>query len=68
MRLIIAQQILSSILIVFFTFLEQLHMGIKPGPKPKAKSTKQEDRRRSVTPDNASNHPTLDKHKHKPGD
>ena len=55
-------------LVMFFTFLEGLHMGIKTGPKPIAKSTGKEDRRRSVTPDKSSKHPTLDKHKHKPGD
>ncbi len=40
-------------------------MSIKPGPKPKAKSTGRTDRRRSVTPDNKPKHPSLDVHQHK---
>ena len=42
-------------------------MGIKPGPKPIAESTREEDKRRSVTPKNKKKHPTLDTHVHKPG-
>lgn len=42
-------------------------MGIKPGPKPIAKSTGKEDQRRSVTPENKDKHPDLDVHKHRKG-
>lgn len=38
--------------------------GIKPGPKPIAPSTGEEDLRRRVTPPNKPKHPTLPVHKH----
>ena len=34
-------------------------MTIKPGPKPKAKSTDKTDKRRRVTPENKPKHPDL---------
>lgn len=40
---------------------------IKPGPKPR-KDDGTPDRRRHVTPDYSPKYPTLDPHKHKPGD
>ena len=43
-------------------------MGIKPGPKPIAKTTGKEDRRQRVTPESKPNHKTLKTHKHKTGD
>lgn len=43
-------------------------MGIKPGPKPIAKTTGKEDRRQRVTPENKPNHKALKTHKHKTGD
>lgn len=43
-------------------------MSIKPGPKPKAESTGKTDRRRRVTPENKSKHPSLKKHDHKKGE
>lgn len=43
-------------------------MGIKPGPKPKAKSTGKDDRRQRVTPENKPNHKPLKVHKHEKND
>lgn len=42
--------------------------GIKPGPKPIAKSTGKEDLRRRVLPETKPKHPTLPVHKHKKGE
>nr|WP_176703091.1 hypothetical protein [Rahnella aquatilis] len=44
------------------------NMGIKPGPKPVAKSTGKEDKRQRVTPDNQPKHPGLKPHEHKKGE
>jgi len=43
-------------------------MGIKPGPKPIAKSTGKEDKRQRVTPENKPKHKTLKTHEHEKGD
>ena len=43
-------------------------MGIKPGPKPIAKSTGKTDKRQRVTPVNKPNHKPLKTHKHEKGD
>ncbi|MEY8216448.1 MAG: hypothetical protein RPR97_18420 [Colwellia sp.] len=43
-------------------------MGIKPGPKPIAKSTGELDKRRRDNKDTPGNKPTLKPHKHKKGD
>jgi hypothetical protein len=40
-------------------------MSIKPGPKPKAKSTGKKDQRRRVTPENKPKHKDLETHDHK---
>lgn len=40
-------------------------MTIKPGPKPKAKSTGETDRRQRVTPENKPKYKDLKTHKHK---
>lgn len=40
-------------------------MTIKPGPKPKAKSTEKTDQRRRVTPENKPKHKDLKTHHHK---
>lgn len=40
-------------------------MTIKPGPKPKAESTKETDKRQRVTPENKPKHPKLKEHDHK---
>ncbi len=42
-------------------------MSIKPSPIPIADSTKAEDKRRRVAPENESKHPSLKEHKHKKG-
>ncbi|MFU2315145.1 MULTISPECIES: hypothetical protein [unclassified Rahnella] len=43
-------------------------MSIKPGPKPIADTTGEEDKRRRVTPENKPQHPDLKEHKHKKGE
>lgn len=43
-------------------------MGIKPGPKRIAKTTKKPDRRQRDNKDVPGNHSTLKPHKHKKGD
>ena len=43
-------------------------MGIKPGPKPIAKSTGKEDKRQRVTPENKPKHQGLKEHDHKKGE
>ena len=40
-------------------------MSIKPGPKPKAKSTGKTDQRRRVTPESKPKHKDLKTHDHK---
>ncbi|MFA7554121.1 MAG: hypothetical protein WCY88_07720 [Spongiibacteraceae bacterium] len=45
-----------------------INMGIKPGPKPIAKSTGKPDRRRRDNKDTPGNKPSLKPHKHKKGD
>jgi len=48
-----------------FINYEVIYMSIKPGPKPKAKSTGKTDQRRRVTSENKSKHKSLDVHDHK---
>ena len=43
-------------------------MGIKPGPKPKAKSTGELDKRRRDNKNTPKDKPALKSHKHKKGD
>lgn len=43
-------------------------MGIKPGPKPIAKSTRELDKRRRDNKNTPGNKPSLKPHKHKKGD
>lgn len=43
-------------------------MGIKPGPKPKAKSTGKLDKRRRDNKDTPGNKASLKPHKHKKGE
>jgi hypothetical protein len=43
-------------------------MGIKPGPKPIAKSTGKKDKRQRVTPESKPKHKPLKIHKHEKGD
>lgn len=43
-------------------------MGIKPGPKPIAKSTGKTDRRRRDNKQTPGNNPLLKPHRHKKGD
>lgn len=47
--------------------LGDIHMSIKPGPKPIADSTGKTDQRRRVTPENKPKHPDLKEHDHKKG-
>jgi len=51
-----------------FTYQRINMSGLKPGPKPIAKSTGKEDQRRRVTPENKPKHPSLPVHKHKKGE
>jgi hypothetical protein len=51
-----------------FTYQRINMSGLKPGPKPIAKTTGKEDQRRRVTPENKPKHPSLPLHKHKKGE
>ena len=57
-----------STIINSFKFKQEKTMGIKPGPKPIAKSTGKPDRRQRDNKKTPGNTPSLKPHKHKKGD